>query len=266
MKIHMYQTRHLFVDDDCVGKLCTRTKTVRLFQPYEHLEKAVLGWLRTAHGFFARLAVGEEAKAAVSVPPREFPDEIREKMTCELGDLTPAAVEFAREHWSAEEFERRYRGRVDGVGMHDAPPPPAEEEEGGNVLEMPPSPDPKLSDEEQARKMLKLAEIEGAEFRDGDGFRISHGEIIGISTESWSDAASDLLEAIEYESMTKKPAKPAEAIDLGAPLEEEAGEGPPVEKKRGRPKKEAPAPVPTAPAGPLKELEEANDADIGGED
>jgi len=271
MKIHMYQTRHLFVDDDCVGKLCTKTKTVRLFEPFEHFEKAVLGWLRSAHGFFAKLAQGDEARAAVSAPPVEFPDDIREEMDPRLGDLTPAAVEFAREHWSKEEFERRYRGRVSGVGVFDAPPAA---EAGGKVVELPAAPVKKLSDEEQARKMLELAgPYQGAFEKNLENqFTIQAAGCLGVSAESWSDAAADLLEAIEYAALTKKPNEPAEGIDLAAPVVEEEEAAPvmvhekPAAKKRGRPKKEEDTTVPTAPAGPLKELEESNDAAIGGEE
>jgi len=263
----MYQTRHLFVDDDCVGKLCTKTKTVRIFEAFAHLSAAVLQWLRMHHSFAAKLAVGEESKAAVAAPPIEFPDDIREAMDPRLGDLTPEAVAYARENWPREEFERRYKGRVEGVGMHDAPPEP------GNVVPMEDAKGealPKLGDREHAAKLL--AHLDGVELVEdvsGPCWTAAWGALRVESRESFTDAAAELLEAIEYAAATKKPEEPADGIDLSAPVVEVPAEAPvmvhekPAEKKRGRPKKEEDTTVPTEPAGPLNQLEEANEAELG---
>jgi len=262
----MYQTRHLFVDDDCVGKLCTKTKTVRIFEAFEHLSAAVLQWLRMHHSFAAKLAVGEESKAAVAAPPVEFPEDIRELMDPRLGDLTPEAVAYARENWPREEFERRYKGRVEGVGMHDAPPEP------GNVVPMEDAKGeqlPKLGEREDAEKLL--AHLDGVEWYPENGFVILCGDHTGTSAESWVDAAAELLESLEYAAATKKPEEPADGIDLSAPVVEVPAEDPapvmvhekPAPKKRGRPKKEEDTTVPTEPAGPLNQLEDANEAELG---
>jgi hypothetical protein len=283
MKIHMYQTRHLFVDDDCVGKLCTKTKTVRIFEAFEHLSAAVLQWLRMHHSFAAKLAVGEEGKAAVAAPPVEFPDEIRELMDPRLGDLTPEAVAYARENWPREEFERRYKGRVEGVGMHDAPPE-AEiiDPRGVTVFESNgEAPQEwigarkyaeKLGDREHAEKLL--AHLDGVELVEdvsGPFWTAAWGALRVESRESFTDAAAELLESLEYAAATKKPEEPADGIDLSAPVVEVPAEQPapvmvhekPAPKKRGRPKKEEDRTVPTAPAGPLNQLEEANEAELG---
>lgn len=119
-KFHVYRQRHVFLDDDHIGKWNVSEKTVRLRPEYgEHADR-LKAWFMRTQGIPAKVLVGEEVFKD-AVPPMEFPDEIRALMTPQLGDLTPEAVDWARENFPKDEFRRRYEGRVPIFLAHETP-------------------------------------------------------------------------------------------------------------------------------------------------
>lgn len=110
-EIHIYRMRHIFKGDDLVAKYDSQTRSIRVFEAFAALKDDLRAWMIRTHSIFATALVGEEQIAAAA-PPLEFPDDIRALMTPQLGDLTPAAVEYARKNFPREEFEKRYQGRV----------------------------------------------------------------------------------------------------------------------------------------------------------
>lgn len=110
MKIHIYQMRHVFVDDDHVGKYDAPTRSIRLRAEFgPHADKVKAHFMR-AHGMAIKVLVGDEQLAAVKPLP-EFPHEVLAQTNPYLGQMTPALIEHARKHWSREDFDRFYAGR-----------------------------------------------------------------------------------------------------------------------------------------------------------
>ncbi len=222
MKIHMYQSRHLFVEDDCVGKFDKATRTLCLFTAFAAFGQAIAQWMRNHHGVFPTIATGELAVANVA-PLVEFPPEIVELMTPLLGDLTPAAVAYARENFSREDFKRRYDGRVDEVVVvdGDAAADPFEGEEFPQFC----------TDDEDRRVTVDRGEQDGVR-----GFVATcseYPELKGFDTTPRA-AVVDLGEAIEYFEATRPDSE----------KDGEGGESPPaiaapVKKKRVRDRSKA---------------------------
>lgn len=106
-KVHVYQMRHVFVDDEHVGKYNLADRTIRFRPECEEHKDRCLAHFRMAHGIFCKALVGAEELAQVA-PVREFPDEIRALMDLRYGDRTPAVLAWARENFTAEEFALRY--------------------------------------------------------------------------------------------------------------------------------------------------------------
>jgi len=232
-KIHMYQSRHLFVDDDCVGKFDGRTRTICLFPQHAQHGEAIAKWMRMTQGVFPSISNGPLAVEAVA-PLAEFPAEVAALMTPFLGDLTPAVVAWARENFSADDFKRRYSGRVPDQA-EEAAGQAADPFEGEEFPQW-------LTDDEERRVMI----IRGVNGDGQHGFVASceaYVELTGFG-KTPREAMADLGEAIEYAELTK----PA---DKDGPVEvvEEEEDSPPAEspeqpaaepKKRGRkPKAEA---------------------------
>ena len=275
----MYRTRHLFVGDDAVGKLCTRTKTVRVFDKFATYGDAVLAWLRSRHGIFCKLVSGDDAVAQL-LPPVEFPPEIIALMSPQLGDLEPEVVAWAREHLSADDFVRQYKGRVEGVGV--LPPSP----EAGTVVPIDATgtgdAPPVLGDREKAEAKLRGAGVGLAALlfqEDGGKFGIAieaNTKINGVG-DSWVEAADEFLESLEYAKATEPADKKPEGepvvdigpLDLSAPPVNETpaavAEKPAAKKAAKKAVKKAAQEKPPEPIGDLKKLEEENDAQEGGE-
>jgi hypothetical protein len=212
MKIHMYQSRHLFVEDDCVGKFDGKTRTICLFEQYAQHGEPIARWMRQHHGVFPTIATG--SLAVVNVAPLvEFPPEIAEKMTPYLGDLTPEVVAWARENFAPEDFKRRYAGRVDDAAPVLAVVDAFAGEEFPQIL----------SDDEERQVTIERKGI--AEFT---ATCEEFPALIGTG-ETPRIALLDLGEAIEYAEMTK-PAPEGEAVEISdeedgpdiVPEEEEA--------------------------------------------
>lgn len=125
MKLHIYQNRHVFADDDHIGKYDTTTRAVRLRAEHADLGDKVKAFFMRTKGLPVKVLTGDEALPTVA-PLKEFPDEIRAAMDPQRGDLTPAVVDYARKNFTREEFERRYRGRAE---YGETPAAPAEVEE-----------------------------------------------------------------------------------------------------------------------------------------
>lgn len=231
MKIHMYLTRHLFVDDDCVGKFDSRTRTIRVFERFQDHGQAIAKWFRQHHGVFPAVEIGEKAVER-STPVVEFPPEIREKMSDHLGDLTPEVVAWAREHWTEEDFKARYKGRVrDAAAVAGPPVDPFEGEEFPQFI----------TDDEDRRVRIDR--------RPGGGFAAVCDDFEHIGTgDTPADAAQDLREAIELAELMKPagkddgqvtdegPADDGQVTDEGAlPA---ADDSPPPAKKAAKKKKD----------------------------
>lgn len=221
MKIHMYQSRHLFVEDDYVGKFDGRTRTICLLPSHESHGEAIAKWMRQHHGVFPTIANGPLAVENVA-PLAEFPAEVAALMSPFLGDLTPEVVAWARENFSPDDFARRYAGRVD-----DAAPVPA-----GAVLdrfageEFPQF----LTDDEERR--VKVERLDRADFK---ATCEQYPDLIGTGTTP-REAMVDLGEAIEYAELTKPAATDEETPGPVAEEEESAVEAAPAAKKRGKAK------------------------------
>lgn len=112
MTYHVYRNRHVFHDDEHVGKYDTQTKVVRLREEFGNHAEAVKAHFMRTKGLFVKVLTGEESLPA-PVPLVEFPESVREQMDAGLGDMSPACIQHALANFSREEFERRYRGRVE---------------------------------------------------------------------------------------------------------------------------------------------------------
>lgn len=123
MKLHIYQNRHVFAEDDHIGKYDTTARAVRLRAEHADLGDKVKAFFMRTKGLPVKVLTGDEALPTVA-PLKEFPDEIRAAMDPQRGDLTPAVVDYARRNFTREEFERRYRGRAEYYQFE----PPDEEE------------------------------------------------------------------------------------------------------------------------------------------
>ena len=121
-KIHLYQFRHVFADDDCVGKYDSKSYTVRIFEQFAEDLQPVLAFFRSMHGINAKGIVGTQEETA-AVPLLEFPAEVLERFDPQLGDLSRAALTWARENWTPEQFATRYAGRAEFDGKFSAPVP-----------------------------------------------------------------------------------------------------------------------------------------------
>ncbi len=276
-RFHMYRSRHLFVHDDCVGKFDAPTNSLRIFPQFADLGQGLAGWFRQKHGRNPQVIVGDEAVAAAA-PPEEFPIEIRELMTPQLGDLTPEAVDWARENFSRPEFARRYRGRLDELLQ---PEPPAADSLSASAFSAPllpgaegldptgttpiDAPKPK-SERDRVREILNEAGVtdpQMAEDAEG-GFIVTAGSHPGLEGrgETTIDAAQDFAEAIEYAEATKPAPKPegaseeAPAAPVPAPVAKKA-----AKKAANKAAKVAEAPAAPVPVGTLAELEAAADAE-----
>lgn len=216
----MYQTRHLFVDDDCVGKFDSRTRTIRVFERFQDHGQAIAKWFRQHHGVFPAVEIGE-ASVARSTPMVEFPPEIREKMTDHLGDLTPEVVAWAREHWADEDFQARYKGRVRDVVAAAGPPvdPFAGEEFPQFVTD----------DEDRRVKIDRDPEMGFAATCEEEPECLGRGATPG-------EAVQDLREAIELAELKKPAPKEEEPATDDVPAQESPEEEPaePEAKKRVR--------------------------------
>jgi len=113
---HCYIHRHLFHGDSCIGKVDVRTKTVFLLPEFAELSDEARGHVARMLGFPVKLQIGLEGLEMPPVPV-EFPAEIWECREPGVGDLTPALVAYAREHFPPAEFRRRYLGRLDLVEL-----------------------------------------------------------------------------------------------------------------------------------------------------
>lgn len=106
--IHIYQFRHLFADDDHIGKYTIDSREVRLFKDHAHQADRVKSFFAMRHGIIvARVLIGDE-KAPETRPLMEFPAEIRALMTPHQGHRTPAAMHWAAMNFPPDEYERRY--------------------------------------------------------------------------------------------------------------------------------------------------------------
>lgn len=118
-QFHVYQTRHVFRDDDHIGKWDVPAQTVRLRPEFAACADEVKAWFMRTHGIPMKVLVGEE-EFFQAAPLQEFPAEVQSLMSPFLGDLTPEVVSWARENFPREEFERRYNGRqefIDPLGI-----------------------------------------------------------------------------------------------------------------------------------------------------
>lgn len=114
-QFHVYQTRHVFRDDDHIGKWDVPAQTVRLRPDFSACADEVKAWFMRTHGIPMKVLVGEE-EFFQAAPLQEFPAEVQSLMSPFLGDLTPEVVSWARLNFSPEEFERRYNGRAEFDG------------------------------------------------------------------------------------------------------------------------------------------------------
>jgi len=150
MKLHIYQMRHVFADDEHIGKYDVGTKSVRLRAEFADLTDKVKAHFMRAHGIPVKILIGNEALAAVAPLP-DFPHEVREAMDPGLGMLSPAAVDHARKHFTRTDFDRLYQGRVEySSGSGVAPVDPTDE----------PIDEPKPAKEPKAPKLAKKAAAE----------------------------------------------------------------------------------------------------------
>ena len=108
--IHVYQMRHVFKGDDHVGKYDVQKRQIRIAPEFAPLLEEVKAFFMQSFGIPATALIGDE-EPAHAIPLVEFPDHIRSQMTPSLGDLTPAVVSYAKQHFTAKEFNRRYAGR-----------------------------------------------------------------------------------------------------------------------------------------------------------
>ena len=108
--IHVYQMRHVFTGDDYVGKYDVQKRQIRIAPEFAPLLEEVKAFFMQSFGIPATALIGDE-EPAHAIPLVEFPDHIRSQMTPSLGDLTPAVVSYAKQHFTAKEFNRRYAGR-----------------------------------------------------------------------------------------------------------------------------------------------------------
>lgn len=108
-KVHVYMMRHVFVDDEYVGKYNQADRTIR-FRPEadEHKDRC-LAHFRMVYGIFCKALVGDEELAEVA-QVREFPDEVRALMDPRWGDRTPAVLKWALENFTEGEFAQPYPG------------------------------------------------------------------------------------------------------------------------------------------------------------
>lgn len=109
-QFHVYQTRHVFRDDDHIGKWDVPSQTVRLRPEFAACADEVKAYFMRTHGIPMKVLVGEE-EFFQAAPLQEFPDDVKALMSPFLGDLTPEVVTWARENFTRQEFERRYNGR-----------------------------------------------------------------------------------------------------------------------------------------------------------
>ena len=122
---HCYIHRHLFHGDSYIGIVDVRTKTVFLLPEFEALAERARGHVARMLSFPVKLEIGLGAMESPPPLPMDFPPEVWERREPGFGDLTPALVAYAREHFPAAEFRRRYLGRVDGLEAEQNDPPPA---------------------------------------------------------------------------------------------------------------------------------------------
>ncbi|MCU0751543.1 MAG: hypothetical protein MUC40_00670 [Akkermansiaceae bacterium] len=109
--IHCYQMRHLFHGDNYLGIYEAAIKTARIVEAAREHAQAVKAYFMRRHGLPVTVLVGDEEAARIK-PLMEFPAEIRAGFDPYLGDMTPAAIAYARAHFPADEFARRYAGRI----------------------------------------------------------------------------------------------------------------------------------------------------------
>lgn len=112
-KIHIYKQRHIFSGDELIGHYEVRRRTFTLLPGQEDCHTAVRAHFIRAHGILARLVSADGSPVPPQQPMSEFPAEVLALKDPLLGDLSPALVAHAREHFPQEEFDLRYGGRVD---------------------------------------------------------------------------------------------------------------------------------------------------------
>lgn len=142
-RIHVYAQRHVFCDDDHLGLWHVPTATINLRPEFEHLVDKVKAYFAMAHGLPMKVVVGEAGESFVQDKPlMDFPDDIKALMNPYFGDLTPEVVAYAKAKFPADEFARRYAGRL--ATPHSATvPEPANELDEDDDSEAAPDPAPK---------------------------------------------------------------------------------------------------------------------------
>ena len=126
MKYHLYRNRHVFHDDEFLGKFDPVNRIVRLrAECADHKDQVRAFFMRT-RGQVVRILVGEEALVEEK-PLVEFPDEVRSLFDPAKGDLSKEAIEYALENFSADEFSRRYGGRLEEKFLQKVSHAPVEE-------------------------------------------------------------------------------------------------------------------------------------------
>jgi hypothetical protein len=124
--IELFKFRHIFAGDDHIGKYNSQTHTVTLRDEFAHKADDVKAYFMRHHGIcLATVVVGTEQLETVK-PVKAFPPEIDALKSAQFGDLTPEVVAWARQNWSKEDFDRRYRGCPeygDGPGAEPDPAP-----------------------------------------------------------------------------------------------------------------------------------------------
>ena len=111
--IEMFKFRHIFAGDDHIGKYNSQTRIVTLRDEFAAMADEVKAYFMRHHGIFlAAVNIGTE-KMQTEKPILPFPPEVEAMKSLQLGERTPAVIEWARKNLTREEFNLRYRGDVD---------------------------------------------------------------------------------------------------------------------------------------------------------
>lgn len=112
-KIHLYRMRHLFKGDDYLGKYDSTTRTVRIGIEHKALKDDIRAYFNRVEGIYLAGVLAGDEKLPQEKPLKQLPQEVIDQMSPVWGDLTPEVIAWAQANLTREEFEARYRGRVD---------------------------------------------------------------------------------------------------------------------------------------------------------
>ena len=122
-KVHLYQHRHVFIDDEHVGKFDPLTRTVRMREEFASEKDDVRAFFLREKGLpLAGVLTGGESLPVIPPMP-QFPEAINALKDPAKGVMTPAVLAWARLNWTSKEFARVYGESVEyGTGLEVVPP------------------------------------------------------------------------------------------------------------------------------------------------